>query len=221
MPLSAATLPTSRLSCGSPGKSALRRKRLMYWISAVKPTDLTMPRQASPKRTKPPAPDAAVPMDATQWSEESKRSYFCCGHTYSASDRYNDIHYTCRRCASPAVFTAADQKRSFEVKKNYIWQSRHLCPACHAQWVQLKAKDRACQARWTEDRRTLMQDEGFMRDWLEVLEALPTYDGRKQSSMKTCLRKLLNQRSEPKQRPAPAPTPIDARHPQSPAEGSP
>lgn len=157
-------------------------------------------------------------MDATQWSEESKRSYLYCGHSYSQSDRYCDIHYRCKRCASPAVFTAADQKRSYEVKKNYIWQSRHLCPACHAQWVQLKAKDRACQARWTAERPTLMHDEPFMRDWLQVLEALPSYDRHKQSTIKTRLRKLLDQRSEGKQQPDPPLSLTGVHNPPTPSE---
>jgi hypothetical protein len=116
------------------------------------------------------------------------------------------------------VFTAADQKRSFEVKKNYIWQSRHLCPACHAQWVQLKAKDRACQARWTAERCTLMRDEPFMRDWLQVLEALPSYDSHKQSSMKTHLRKLLDQWSEGKQQPNQQLSLSGVHHPPTPSE---
>lgn len=162
-----------------------------------------MTRRTQKQRSR---PNADVPMDATQWSEESKRSYLYCGHSYSQSDRYGDIHYSCIRCASPAVFTAADQKRSFEVKKNYIWQRRDLCPACHAQWVQLKAKDRACQARWTAERLTLKHDASFMGDWLQVLEALPSYDRRKHSSMRTHLRKLLAQ----------APTQTDAHHPPSP-----
>ena len=68
-------------------------------------------------------------IDRERWSEESKRSY---AYHYQATS-YEDIHYECSKCRAPSVFTAQEQKVSFEEKKNYIWQHRTLCPKCNAE----------------------------------------------------------------------------------------
>jgi hypothetical protein len=118
-------------------------------------------------------------IDRERWSEESKRSY---AYHYQATS-YEDIHYECSKCGTPSVFTAQEQKISFEEKKNYIWQRRTLCPQCNAELFRLRERERACQARWVQGREVLARDGEFMRDWLEVLQAIPRYSPRYRNSM--------------------------------------
>jgi len=126
-------------------------------------------------------------IDREHWSASSKQSYAY--HYVSTS--YEDIHYECAKCKSAAVFSAEEQKRSFEVKKNYIWQRRKLCPTCNAELFRLRTQERACQARWSVERKVLAQDAGFMRDWLGILGAIPQFAPRYRNAMQQRLTKLL------------------------------
>jgi len=128
-----------------------------------------------------------VPVDANQWSEDSKRSYVF--HSPPAS--YEDIKYHCSRCGKSAVYSAAEQKLAIEVRKAYIWQRRTLCPECWSARQRIERGIRECQSRWRTHKRELQRDAGFLRQWLGLLETHPDYGGRKNHSGVTMLRRLL------------------------------
>jgi hypothetical protein len=130
---------------------------------------------------------AGVPCDPEQWSEDSKRSV-----AYEFPPQpYRDKAYRCWRCRAPDVFTAAEQKHTFEVRKVHIDQQRVLCRVCHREWVALEREARDCRRRWTAERSALARDPEFLRRWLVVLEALPGYNGSRDEANIVMLRRLL------------------------------
>ena len=130
---------------------------------------------------------AGVPCDPEQWSEDSKRSV-----AYEfAPQPYRDKAYRCWRCRAPDVFTAAEQKHTFVVRKVHIDQQRVLCRACHRTWVTLEREARDCRRRWSAERSALACDPEFLRRWLVVLEALPGYNGSRDEANIVMLRRLL------------------------------
>jgi Probable zinc-ribbon domain len=126
-------------------------------------------------------------IDRSQWSESSKRSfvYHCAGTVYE------DINYTCRRCEAKAVFTAEQQKVSFEVKKNYVWQRRTLCAPCDAALFRLKRQHQDMQRRWNAGRKTLALDAAFLAEWLAVIKTFAQYRSRIGAAMGKRLGTLL------------------------------
>ncbi|HEX8957287.1 MAG TPA: zinc-ribbon domain containing protein, partial [Burkholderiaceae bacterium] len=48
-------------------------------------------------------------VDRSQWSTASQRSYS--NHTF-----YRDIEFTCKNCGAKEIFSALEQKRTFEVE---------------------------------------------------------------------------------------------------------
>ena len=122
-----------------------------------------------------------------KWSEASKRSY---AYHYSRAV-YEDITYVCRKCSKTAVFTGEEQKESYEVKKNYIWQRRTLCGQCNAELYKLKVKNLAMQERWAKEKSSLRRDFYFIGEWLSVIEQFPAYGSRIGGSMGAKLRMLL------------------------------
>lgn len=130
---------------------------------------------------------AEIKVDQAQWSEPSKRSY-----AYVArAPHYADVVYRCLKCSANSVFTAAEQKHAFEVKKRYIWQRRILCIACHAALQQLKAREQALRQRWSKTSASLTHDATFLHEWLAALNELPSYGKRRNTSMSRRLDKLL------------------------------
>ena len=129
-----------------------------------------------------------VPCDPEQWSEDSKRSV---AYTQLTPRPYRDKAYVCWRCRAPAVFTAAEQKHTFEVRRANISQSRVLCRACHRDWVDLEREARACRQRWAADRHALGRDAEYLRRWLVVLESLPRYNGARDEANIVMLRRLV------------------------------
>ncbi len=121
------------------------------------------------------------------WSEESKRSV-----AYSFDPKpYLDKAYSCRRCSAPDVFTADDQKHTFEVRKANISQQRSLCVTCHREWCHFDREVREYRRRWAADRRGLRCDLEFLRHWLVVLEALAKYNGCVDRANIVMLRRLV------------------------------
>jgi len=137
---------------------------------------------------------AGIPCDPEQWSEDSKRSV---AYEFRPARPYRDKAYVCWRCKAPDVFTAAEQKHTYEVQKANISQQRVLCRACHREWVRLESEAGECRRRWAAERATLRNDLEFLRRWLGVLEALPGYNGATDEANATMVRRLIAELQKP------------------------
>jgi hypothetical protein len=128
-----------------------------------------------------------VKADPTKYSKQSLQSYGA-----ELTKEYADIEYNCWRCKKADVFSAEDQKRSFEVKKNYIWQRRILCRDCWMEMNRIKKDLESRQKRWTASRATLQKNVEFLSQWLEGLTKLEEYvPYRRDTAKKNMLKKLL------------------------------
>jgi hypothetical protein len=137
-----------------------------------------MPREPSP---------SATPADPNQWSEKSQG-------TLSATfiREYRDKHYQCWHCRADAVFTALDQKYTYEVKKAPIDQQRILCETCWGRSIAIIRELAACSEAWTESKAERRADAGFLKRWLQRLEEQETYVPYKHDvAKKNLLRKLI------------------------------
>ena len=136
---------------------------------------------------------AGVPCNPDCWSEESKRSV---AYEFSRA-AYRDKAYKCWRCDAPDIFTAAEQKHAFEVRKVNISQQRVLCRHCHREKVQLDREAEDCRERWAAERPSLCRNLEFLRRWLAVLEALPSYAAPRDHANITMLRRLVSRDESP------------------------
>ncbi len=129
----------------------------------------------------------AIPADPTQWSESSQK-------TLSAVfiKEYRDKPYQCWRCRVEAVFSAADQKYTYEVRKANIDQQRILCGACWRRSLEIARELNTCQISWAAAKAKLRTESAFLVRWLKLLEELETYVPYKHdASRKNMLRKLI------------------------------
>jgi hypothetical protein len=130
---------------------------------------------------------STVPADPTQWSEKSKQSV-----AFGFTREYNDIAYRCWHCKAECVFTAQDQKHTFEVKKASIDQRRILCAECWSGSHRIRAALRDCEEQWATAKAKLQADKAFLNRWLELLTALEAYVPYKpDTAKKSMLGKLL------------------------------
>ncbi|MFQ6313016.1 zinc-ribbon domain containing protein [Lysobacter capsici] len=97
----------------------------------------------------------------------------------------------CRRCDNEFVFTAAQQRQAFEVRKAYIWQQRTLCEKCWQQRLALTGELRQPQSRWRAQRASLKNDIAALRRWRELLQQLPGYGCRQDVAQIAMLERLL------------------------------
>jgi hypothetical protein len=112
----------------------------------------------------------SIPADPSHWSEKSKQSA-----AFEFCREYNDRHYNCWHCSSASVFTAQDQKYTFEVKKASIDQNRILCEACWQESNRIRLSLRECEVIWSVSKRQLQADKIFLDRWLGLLLALEKY----------------------------------------------
>lgn len=119
----------------------------------------------------------SVAADPEQWSPQSKQSVaYQCHFVHE----YVDRPYACRRCGTACVFTAEDQRYTFEVKKASIDQRRKFCPACWSASHALKSKLAEREARWAETKDALHSDREFLAGWLELLTQWGEFEPYKQ-----------------------------------------
>ena len=131
----------------------------------------------------------SVPADPSQWSEQSKQTV---SYLFDFVREYTDKPFDCWRCGAACVFSAEDQKYTFEVKKASIDQRRKFCAACWSESHRLKARLADFEARWADEKRTLQADQKFLGDWLEILDRWKEFEPyRKDVARINMLRKLL------------------------------
>jgi hypothetical protein len=132
----------------------------------------------------------SVAADPNEWSEKSKQSV-----AFHFMREYVDAPYKCRRCDAACVFTAEDQKYTFEVKKASIDQRRTFCRSCWSESHALKAKLADCDARWVDAKSVLQADREFLAGWLDLLTRWEQFAPYKQDVAKiNMVRRLLDHR---------------------------
>lgn len=105
-----------------------------------------------------------VAADPNQWSEQSKHSV-----AFHFKREYVDESYKCWRCGTACIFTALDQKYTFEVKKASIDQRRKLCAVCWSESHHLRESLSEHDARWAAEKKNLQYNREFLSEWLALL----------------------------------------------------
>ena len=103
---------------------------------------------------------------------------------------------TCWHCRAHAVFSAEDQKHTYEVTKASIDQRRILCNDCWKRSLVLAAEIGRCEILWAESKSQLQKDSEFLSKWLQLLQERERYARRPNTAAKNMLRKLLDQLAE-------------------------
>jgi hypothetical protein len=140
-----------------------------------------MSKQTDPPRSSP------VAADPSKWSPKSQQSV-----AFQFKRVYVDEPYVCRRCGRDCVFTAQDQKYTFEIKKARIDQRRLLCAECWSESHRVRAALTERESRWAENRAALSADPDFLRDWLDLLLQWEAFNAYKVDTARiNMLRRLL------------------------------
>ena len=128
-----------------------------------------------------------APADPSLWSEQSQRSV-----AVGWTKEYRDIPYKCWRCNADAVFTAQDQKYTFEVKKAPIDQRRLLCEDCWRESLAVARELENFERRWSEEKSVLRTEKEFLARWLDLLQVREKYvPYRPDTAKKNMLKNLL------------------------------
>ena len=129
--------------------------------------------------------------ETTQWCESSKQSV---AFQFNFITYYEAIEYNCRYCGKVAIFSAEDQKHTYEVKKSPIDQRRVLCPVCFEKFAELKSSINSIQNQWVASKNMLRKDIAFLSGWLNLLTEYEKYKPYKgNTAIKNMLKKLLNE----------------------------
>ncbi len=130
---------------------------------------------------------ASVPADPEQWSEKSKQSI-----SYSFTREYTDKSYKCWHCKVECLFTAQDQKYTYEERKASIDQQRLLCAACWSESHRIRNMLLECEEQWAQHKAKLRTDKLFLNHWVKLLVSLEAYVPYKpDKAKKNMLAKLL------------------------------
>ena len=118
-----------------------------------------------------------VRINREAFSDSSKNSV---GHEF-LGDYYENIQYKCIKCKKPAVFSAQEQKETFEMRKEYMWAKRVLCPLCWREMRGIKKDLGIKEQFYLQNKESVLGDQGFLKEWLELLENYPKF-GKKVDS---------------------------------------
>ena len=106
----------------------------------------------------------SVPADPEQWSEKSKQTV-----SYGFIREYTDKPYKCWHCQSECVFTAQDQKYTYEVKKASIDQRRSFCATCWSESNRIRNSLRECEAQWAKEKAALTARQTFSQSMVRTI----------------------------------------------------
>ncbi len=136
-----------------------------------------------------------VVVDSSQWSESSQGS-----PCPRFKGEYHDQCYYCQYCHEKAIFTAAEQKYTYEVKKRYIWQNRVLCKTCYQALHSKKAELKAIEKQWADNKQTLQTDMVFLRRYLDLLQDIARYQNKTNWNVIEMLKKRIEGFDKPAER---------------------
>ena len=128
-----------------------------------------------------------VPLNKAAYSESSKRSV---GFEF-LGEFYEDKSYMCKKCGKSTVFSAKDQKTTYEVKKQYMWQQRFLCDSCYKEMNHIKKELYEMEQYYCANKEQVLQDEAFLRKWLSLLNEYPTFWKKGNNSRIVFIKKAL------------------------------
>jgi hypothetical protein len=133
----------------------------------------------------------AVPADPSRWSKKSQQTV-----SFDFIKEYRDITYNCWRCKKSAMFSASDQKYTYEVQKAPIDQRRILCTECWSELLEIDRDIKQCEEQWAESKQSLRSNADFLTKWLNLLAARERYVRyRPNIAAKNMLRKLLDRQA--------------------------
>jgi hypothetical protein len=133
------------------------------------------------------APSDSVPADPSKWSDSSQRSV-----SADWTKEYTSHRYSCWRCRTSAVFTAEDQRYTYEVKKANINQQRILCEQCWKRSNAISKELVECEGSWANAKSSLRRDRAFLERWAKLLDERDEYvPYKKDIARKNMLAKLL------------------------------
>jgi hypothetical protein len=130
-----------------------------------------------------------VLIDRAQWSRSSQRSGGA--HYSSKATQYENISYFCEKCKNKSIFSAEEQKFSYEVKKQFIWRVPSLCQNCQSQLNILLSAEREFQKTWNVNREAMKLNIVFLKNWLNAIQEIHTYGKATNYSMVAGILKLL------------------------------
>jgi hypothetical protein len=89
------------------------------------------------------------------------------------------------------VFTAEQQKYTYEVKKALIYQEHVLCERCFKERNKLEAASKAFLQSWSKNKAALKAKPGQLIRWREIVELLPKYGVRQDTARIRMLARLI------------------------------
>ncbi|WGO98720.1 hypothetical protein QFX18_01420 [Saccharophagus degradans] len=112
-----------------------------------------------------------VPINKDAYSASSKKSV---GFEF-LNDYYEDKKYRCKKCYKQDVYTAEQQKKTFEIKKAYMWQERFICNLCYQEMIEIKKELSEIEINYLKDKESVMRNKGILKRWLFLLKEYPKY----------------------------------------------
>ena len=130
----------------------------------------------------------SVRINKDAWSEESKESL-----SYEfAKKYYENINYSCRKCKKNTIYSAEEQKRTYEILKCYIEKQRVLCGECYKKYNILVKKIKEYESLWAKETINSKKNATYLKKWLSAINEMSSYGKSKNEAMANNLLKLIS-----------------------------
>ena len=128
-------------------------------------------------------------IDKSQWSKSSQKSSG--GHYDARATHYENIAYRCVKCFAAGIFSAEEQKKSYEVRKEYVGRIPTLCGNCELELTALRKQDKEFLEQWNIHKETLRGNPEFLTNWLHTLNEISKFGKPYNRSAVTMLSRLV------------------------------
>ena len=130
----------------------------------------------------------SVKINKNAWSEKSKESL----NYVFAKKFYENIIYTCRKCKKESIFSAEEQKISYEIQNNYIDQKKIFCEKCYINYKELKKQIHGYETKWQTESEKTKNTATYISEWLSAMNEMQSYGKPINEAMAKNLHKLIS-----------------------------
>jgi len=127
-------------------------------------------------------------VDFERYCRNSKGSY---GLEIKANF-YTNITYKCRSCGKFDVFSAIEQKKAYENRKEYYEQVRVLCQDCWRSKRKLLKMAQEYESSYCRSKKAKLEDLDFLIGWFNTLKEYKKYTHRYNQMRIKFLRKHID-----------------------------
>ena len=112
----------------------------------------------------------SIPINRSLWKKSTYQ-----GHYDEHAEFYEGIRCRCVKCGGSFIFSAVEQRDSFEIDGKFPRWVPTLCQSCNSLLREIEAKEKSYLENWSQREYSIVNRQKILSEWLAVAVEANSY----------------------------------------------